>query len=58
MRHRWIIDVLTDLRAYAELNNLSATARAAEQTLDVAMAEISALQNVAGKPNPKDGHAE
>lgn len=45
MRHNWIIDVLTDLRSYAEVNNLPGIARAAQQTLDAAVAEISAVED-------------
>ena len=53
MRHNWIIDVLADLQAYAELNNLAAIAVAAEQTLAVARAEIAALapEGVDTKPD-------
>ena len=43
MRHNWIFDVLTDLRSYAEVNNLPGIAVAAQQTLDVAVAEIAAI---------------
>ena len=53
MRHNWIIDVLADLQAYAELNNLAAIAVAAGQTLAVARAEIAALapEGVDTKPD-------
>ncbi len=39
MRHDWIIDVLSDLRSYAEQNGLPATARAADAALAVARDE-------------------
>ena len=55
MRHTWIIDVLADLQAYAELNDLSATAVAAGQTLDVARAEIAALAPEGDDPKPDMG---
>lgn len=42
MRHNWIIGVLSDLRSYAELNNLPAIATAATQALGIAEAEIAA----------------
>ena len=42
MRHDWIFDVLTDLRFYAQANGLTALARKAEETLQVARAEIAA----------------
>jgi hypothetical protein len=43
VRHNWIIDVLDDLRSYAEANNLPGIALAAQQTLDLAAAEIAAV---------------
>lgn len=49
MRHNWIFDVFKDLRTYAEVNNLPGIAVAAQQTLDVAMAEIAV---VAGDAEP------
>lgn len=42
MLHDWILDVLIDLRSYAQANGLTALARKAEETLLVAEAEISA----------------
>jgi hypothetical protein len=39
MRHDWIFDVLADLRHYAELHGLPATARAAGDALAVARDE-------------------
>ena len=41
MRHAWILDVLADLRSYAENNDLHAIAAAAAQTHAIAVAEIS-----------------
>lgn len=52
MRHNWIIDVLADLQAYAELNELAAIAVAAGQTLAVARAEIAAIAPEAGTAEP------
>jgi hypothetical protein len=40
MRHDWIFDVLADLRAYAEQNNLPALAAQVTATLQVAELEI------------------
>lgn len=40
MRHDWIFNVLTDLKGYAELNGLPATAAKAAEALVVAQAEI------------------
>ncbi|MBC7674799.1 MAG: hypothetical protein H7173_01900 [Rhodoferax sp.] len=48
MRHAWILDVLADLRTYAEANQLPAIAVAAAQSLEVAELEIAAAQNSDG----------
>lgn len=42
MRHEWIFEVLTDLRAYAIANGMPALAAQAETALRVASAEIAA----------------
>lgn len=42
MRHDWIYDVLSDLKAYAAVNNLPALAAKADEALVVARAEIAA----------------
>lgn len=41
MRHNWIFDVLADLRAYAEQNDLPALAAQVTATLRVADLEIA-----------------
>jgi hypothetical protein len=54
MRHEWILDVLTDLRLYAEKNCLPAIAIEAERALIVARAEL--LEKTAAeqtKPDPQ-----
>ncbi|MBD3763848.1 MAG: hypothetical protein IE927_03695 [Rhodobacterales bacterium] len=51
MRHAWIFDVLTDLRAYALANGLPALAAKTEETLAVARAEIAA-QDTPDEPPP------
>jgi hypothetical protein len=43
MRHDWIFSVLSDLRSYAEKNDLPEVAIAAANALVVAQAEITAL---------------
>jgi len=43
MRREWIIDVLADLRAFAEHNGMDATAAGLEDASLVAVAEISSL---------------
>ena len=42
MRHDWIFDVLTDLRLYAQKNNLPETAEGAEVLLRLVRAEVTA----------------
>lgn len=42
MTHHWIIEVLTDLRTYAQQNGLTGLARKTDETLAVARAEILA----------------
>lgn len=41
MRREWIIDVLADLKAFAEHNGMDATAASLEDAALVAIAEIS-----------------
>ncbi len=41
MGHDWIFEVLEDLRAYAVLNDLPATAAKAEEALLIARAEVA-----------------
>lgn len=41
MRHDWIFDVLTDLRKYAEKNDLAAIAAETARMLDVARKELA-----------------
>ena len=43
MRKDWIVDVLADLKAFAEHNGLEATAAGLEDAALVAVAEISSL---------------
>jgi len=40
MGHKWIIDVLADLKSFAEANDLVLLADQLEQTTNVASAEI------------------
>ncbi|AZB54211.1 MULTISPECIES: hypothetical protein [Cereibacter] len=42
MTHDWILDVLSDLRAYAERNALSELAAGLDETLRLARAELGA----------------
>jgi len=44
MQTDWIIDVLADLRSYAEMNGLSATATSLEDATLVALAEAGSFE--------------
>ncbi len=44
MRREWIIDVLADLKAFAEHNGMDATAAGLEDASLVALAEISSIE--------------
>lgn len=44
MQTDWIIDVLADLKSYAEVNGLAATAASLEDVILVALAEVATLQ--------------
>jgi len=44
MPHDWIIDILTDLRAFAETNGLEATAAGLDDAALVALTELSSLE--------------
>jgi len=44
MRNDWIIDVLADLKAFAELNGMDATAAGLDDAALIAVAEMSSLQ--------------
>ncbi|GGD46457.1 hypothetical protein [Sinisalibacter lacisalsi] len=43
MPNEWIIDVLADLRAFAELNGMTATADGLDDAMLVTLAELSSL---------------
>jgi hypothetical protein len=45
MPHAWILDVLADLKTYAEGNDLPAIALAAAETLKVAKVELAVMQS-------------
>ncbi|PID36060.1 MAG: hypothetical protein CR993_06795 [Rhodobacterales bacterium] len=46
MANNWIIDVLADLKTYAELNDMQETALALEDAALTALAEISSTEVV------------
>lgn len=48
MRREWIVDVLADLRAFAEHNGMEATAAGLEDAALVAVAELSSLDRQHG----------
>jgi hypothetical protein len=53
MRHEWIFEVLTDMKAYAEKHGLIALCAKVDETLDVARAEIADAE--AGDMTAKHG---
>ncbi|MDT8853975.1 hypothetical protein RNZ50_02805 [Paracoccaceae bacterium Fryx2] len=55
MRHDWVFDVLTDLRAYAHKNGLPALAAQVEVALQVARAEIAGAGPADGGGNGNGG---
>jgi hypothetical protein len=55
MRHDWIIEVLTDLRAYAERNSLARIAQGTDDLLALARAEIASGGPVEGSDGAGGG---
>lgn len=55
MGHDWIYDVLRDLKSYAEANGFGRLAAKAEETLQVAKAEIGG-QGVQPEAQDTPGH--
>lgn len=55
MRSEWIIDVLADLKAFAEHNEMSATALALGDASLVALAEMSSFEPVGTLGQPVAG---
>ncbi len=54
MSNEWIIDVLTDLRRFAQKNGMSATAAELEDACLVALGELAGMQ--AGKSEQISTH--
>ncbi|MGP3698245.1 hypothetical protein [Rhodobacter sp. NSM] len=52
MKHDWILDVLTDLRTYAERNALVSLAAALDETIRLARAEIGGQPSGPEKDEP------
>ena len=48
MRHDWIFDVLSDLRAYAVAHGMTALATKADEALQVARDEVARVGNPDG----------
>jgi len=56
MRHDWIFDVLSDLRAYAVANGMMALAAKADEALAVARDEVARAEDpTAPQDNPPRG---
>ena len=53
MEHDWILDVLADLRSFAERNDLPALAEQLQETALLATVEISSVES-AGSGNLSD----
>ncbi|GEM_PF-1635250 len=58
MRHDWIFDVLTDLKAYAVANGMGRLAVKADEALVVARDEVSRLAEVPTLPPAGDAPPE
>jgi hypothetical protein len=55
MNHEWMLDVLTDLRAYAQKHKLQSIAEQLEDARHVAIAEFSGLNGVADSATKLEG---
>ena len=55
-RNDWIIDVLTDLRAFAATNGMPDLARATADLAIVAEAEIARAASAAAPARPAEAH--
>lgn len=55
MTHEWMLDVLTDLRAYAQKHKLPAVAEQLEDARHVAIAEFSRLNGVSESATKLEG---
>jgi hypothetical protein len=59
MQHDWIIDVLSDLRIFADNHNLGRLAEQLDDTILMAAAEIKGVEGagiVAGSDEPTNNH--
>ena len=57
MGHKWIIDVLADLRSFAQANDLALLADQLEQAAKVATAEVtSTVEGASLAARGHDGH--
>lgn len=50
MAHDWILDVIADLKAYANKNRLSALADELDEAMLIAATEIASAEGKAPKP--------
>jgi hypothetical protein len=59
MKNDWILDVLADLKAFAQSNRLSALAEQLEDTALVAAAEIASVrEGLPSDAKPETGQSE
>lgn len=55
MQHDWLIDVLADLRAFANANGMRASAAALDDASLVVLAEMASLAQATEKVGPQMG---
>jgi len=53
MAEEWMLDVLADLRAFAERNGLERTERQLDDTIRVVAGELMSLQGIARETAPR-----
>jgi len=51
MKNDWILDVLVDLKNFAQVNDLPAVAEKLIETTDLAMIEIASIEKKARSPH-------
>ncbi|MBV7377758.1 hypothetical protein [Maritimibacter dapengensis] len=55
MQHDWLIDVLTDLKAFAQANGMGASAAALDDASLVVLAEMTSLARAKGQAGSSMG---
>lgn len=52
MQHEWLIDVLADLKAFADASGMGASAAALDDASLVVLAEMTSLARASGQVDP------